>query len=189
MINILTLTESFSQLPSPPISPNNHHNIFKSKNVECSDKQPIENSTMNKFMDVINNGIQINDEMTPYPYIIKKLHSLGNHFINKKTTDAIQLRVYEIGKENYKDFWVHPLYLSLQSYQFFKLFEEIKNDKEEDTIIEIEIPSLNTFPVILYWIYTGNLNKLLEIAKLDKFLCEGIIKNILTLDIIQMEFE
>eukprot|EP00833_Pecoramyces_ruminatium_P002553 jgi/Orpsp1_1/1176585/evm.model.c7180000058196.1 len=85
-------------------------------------------------------------------------------------------------KRFFEDFWVHPMYLSLQSYQFFKLFEEVKNNNEQG-IIEIEVPSLKTFAFILYWIYTGDKTKLFDIAKLDELFCKGIMENIQYLDV------
>jgi len=72
--------------------------------------------------------------------------------------------------------------LSLQSFQFFKLFKDIKNIEEK--IIEIEVPSLDTFAVVLYCIYTGDNSKVLEIGKLNETLCQGIIKNIQCLEVI-----
>ncbi|KAL6590683.1 hypothetical protein U3516DRAFT_919967 [Neocallimastix sp. 'constans'] len=121
-------------------------------------------------------------EKIPYPYIIKKLHSIGKCVINKKTKDALPLRVYEAGKEIYEDFWVHPIFLSSQSYQFFKLFEEVKT-KQEQGIIEIEVPSIKAFAFVLYYMYTGDLSKLLEIAKLDESYCKGIMESIQYLEI------
>jgi len=189
------------QLPSPPSSPNKEFdNSIKVEKFICNDKylenvktilgSPVENTIeisnydilRSKFMNIIDEGVEINNEIVPYPYVIQKLHSIGNRMINKKTKDAIPLRVYETGKDCYEDFWVHPMFLSLQSFQFFKLFEEIQNEKEEG-IIEIEIPSLKSFAIVLYLLYTGNISKILEICKMDESICKGIIENIQCLEI------
>ena len=194
-----TLNDIYSQIPSPPHSPFSEFIDFeKNEPYICEqklEKLPIALSPMEspitisedeilrrKFIDMIEEGIQINDEMTPYQYAIEKLHSIGKTVINKKTKDAVPLRVYEKGKDSYEDFWVHPIFLSLQSFQFFKLFEEIQNNKEQG-IIEIEVPSLKTFAFVLYWIYTGDISKILEIGKLDSSYCKGIMENIECLDI------
>jgi len=197
-----SLPEIRIQLPSPPSSPGSiNENIENYKSNENENKKLKINKNLlatpeekhiqidkneilrKKYFNIMKEGIEINDEMIPYLYAIEKLHSIGNSIINKRTKDAIQFRVYETGKDTFQEFWVHPMFLSLQSFQFFKLFEEIKNNNEEEEIIEIEVPSLNTFPVILYWLYTGNESKLLEIAKLDETLCKGIMENIQFLEI------
>jgi len=189
------------QLPSPPSSPNKKFdNSIRAEKFICNDKylenvktilgSPVENTIeisnydilRSKFKNIIDEGVEINNEIVPYPYVIQKLQSIGNRVINKKTKDAIPLRVYETGKDCYEDFWVHPMFLSLQSFQFFKLFEEIQNEKEEG-IIEIEIPSLKSFAIVLYLLYTGNISKVLEIGKMDESICKGIIENIQCLEI------
>ncbi|KAG4089790.1 hypothetical protein H8356DRAFT_1366744 [Neocallimastix lanati (nom. inval.)] len=185
-------SQSFSQLPSPPSSPyhgdmdeNEKLNIsddFKRSSIETFMEINQDNCLRNKFMDMIEEGIQINGEITPYGYVLHKLYCIGNKIINKGTKDAVPLRVYEIGKDDFKDFWVHPIYLSLQSFQFFKLFNDINVDNKKG-IIEIEVPSLTTFSIILYWLYTGNQDKVLEFGKLDETLCKGIIENIQYLEI------
>jgi len=194
-----TPMESYVHLPSPPLSPfRNCDNDLEIEPVVCEIQEndlkdtlisPVENTTNDQedtlriqYKNMIEEGIKANEEIIPYQYYIHKLHNIGSKIINKRTKDAIPLRVYETEKEEYQDFWVHPMILSLQSYQFYKLFEEVKNNKEEG-IIEIEVPSLKTFAVILYWIYTGDSSKLLEIAKLDESLCKGIMENIQCLEI------
>ncbi|KAG4092285.1 hypothetical protein H8356DRAFT_1703851 [Neocallimastix lanati (nom. inval.)] len=197
-----TPIESYGHLPSPPLSPSRHcdRNLeieplicnIQEKDIKGEDTlcSPIESTNIISeedvlrisFMNIIDQGIKINDEIVPYQYYIQKLHKIGNKVINKRTKDALPLRVYETGTENYKEFWVHPMILSLQSFQFFKLFKEIKNNKEE--IIEIEVPSLDAFAVVLYYIYTGDNSKILEIGKLDGTLCQGIINNIQSLEVI-----
>jgi len=197
-----TPVESYGNLPSPPLSPFRHcdgnleieplicdiqEKDNKGEETLCS---PVENTNIiseedvlrMSFMNIIDEGIKINDELVPYQYYIQKIHKIGNKVINKRTKDAVPLRVYETGTENYKDFWVHPMILSLQSFQFFKLFKDIKNIEEK--IIEIEVPSLDTFAVVLYCIYTGDNSKVLEIGKLNETLCQGIIKNIQCLEVI-----
>ncbi|ORX79119.1 hypothetical protein BCR32DRAFT_328254 [Anaeromyces robustus] len=198
-----TPIDAYVHLPSPPLSPfrncdnlldicselENQTKELKYENVIGS---PIEYTITleksqdeilrNKFLNNMDEGVKVNDEMVPYPYFIQKLHSIGNSVINKKTKDAVPLRVYETGKDIYQEFWVHPMFLSLQSYQFFKLFEEVKKNNEQG-VIEIEVPSLRAFPIVLYWIYTGDLTKLLELAKLDESLCKGIMENIECLEI------
>lgn len=152
--------------------------------------QSLEEVYQNKFLNYIYNGIPINDhEVIPYDYFIEKLHTIGGNLLNKKTSDAVLLKVYEINEqqqqeeeeEKFLSFWVHPLYLSLQSYQFFKLFEEINSEGEESgdkSEIEIEVPSLQTFPSILHYLYTGKTTSLVNVAKMDENLCKGIIENI-----------
>eukprot|EP00833_Pecoramyces_ruminatium_P013798 jgi/Orpsp1_1/1187830/evm.model.d7180000060435.1 len=131
---------------------------------------------------MIEQGVEINGEIVPYAYAIEKLHSIGSKVINKKTMDAIPLRVYETGKDEYDEFWVQPMFLSLHSYQFFKLFEEVKENKDQG-VIEIEVPSLKAFAFVLYYIYTGDNTKLFEIAKLNETICKGIMENIERLEI------
>jgi len=146
----------------------------------------------NKYLRMIEEGVEINGEMTPYLYAIERLHSIGGQVINKKTSDAVPLRVYNTGKDDaFEEFWVHPLFLSLQSFQFFKLFEEIRNSgsskegspEQQEEVIEIEVPSLRSFAFVLYYLYTGNNAKLFEIAKLDESFCKGIMENIECLEI------
>jgi len=205
--------KSYVQLPSPPSSPstasnssfpfteernefmeiigedkksNSNNNNNNNNDIGTPEEIHIEidreDILRNKFIDIMEEGIQIKDKMISYDYFIQNLHRVGGKIINKKTKDAILLRVYEIGNDNFQEFWVHPMYLSLQSFQFFKLFDE-GNCNNENGIIEIEVPSLETFPLILYWLYTGNQDKVLEIGKLDETLCNGIMDNILYLDI------
>ncbi|KAL6611883.1 hypothetical protein LY90DRAFT_708615 [Neocallimastix californiae] len=207
-----TLSEVYSQLPSPPLSPaslplsttfycNEEAELeydddefdFTEKEVEylesilgfpidSPDEQSEEEILRSKFMNIIEDGVEINGEMVPYSYAIEKLHNIGNNVINKKTKDAIPLRVYEVGTEKFQEFWVHPMFLSLQSFQFFKLFEEAKENNEQG-IIEIEVPYLDSFAYVLYWLYTGDNSKFLEIAKLDESFCKGIMENIKLLDV------
>ncbi|KAL6611881.1 hypothetical protein LY90DRAFT_636484 [Neocallimastix californiae] len=109
---------------------------------------------------MIEEGAEVNGELTPYLYVIEKLHSIGNYIINKKTNDTVPLRVYET---------------------------EIKENNEEG-IIEIEIPSLKSFAVVLYYLYTGDKSKLFEIAIIDENLCKGIMENIECLEINMASF-
>lgn len=119
-----------------------------------------------KFLDYIYNGVKFvnaqgQEEIIPYEYFIRQLHTMGSTMYNQKNEQTIKLRVYEIAKseenasEAYQEFWVHPLFLSLQSFELFKLFEDLKTEKEED-VVEIEVPSLDTFANLLKWIYTGD---------------------------------
>ncbi|KAG4090681.1 hypothetical protein H8356DRAFT_1341283 [Neocallimastix lanati (nom. inval.)] len=55
----------------------------------------------------------------------------------------------ETGTDRYQEFWVN----------------------NEQEIIEIEIPSLNSFTIILYYFYTSNNTKLFKVAKLEENLC------------------
>ncbi|KAG4102760.1 hypothetical protein H8356DRAFT_1649821 [Neocallimastix lanati (nom. inval.)] len=211
------LNETYSQLPSPPLSPASlpiSTSLFCNKEAELeyddddfdfTEKEidylesilgfPIERPEMqtkeeilrSKFMNMMEDGVEINGEMTPYSYAIEKLHNIGGKVINKKTMDAVQFRVYETGTEKYQEFWVHPIFLSLQSFQFFKLFEEVKENNEQGTI-EIEVPYLDSFAFVLYWLYTGDNSKLLEIAKLDENFCKGIMENIELLEINMVAF-
>jgi len=196
-----TPLESYVHLPSPPLSPFHSCEILcnemgiESKDlkiettmgspveysIELDIKQAQEELMRNKYMNMMEEGVQLNGELIPYLYFVQKLHSLGNKVINKKTKDAVPLRVYETGKDTYQEFWVHPIYLTLQSYQFFKYFEEVKANNEQ--VLEIEVPSLKTFAVVLYWIYTGDKSKVLEIAKIDDTLCKGIMENIQCLEV------
>ena len=194
--------DTYAQLPSPPLSPfRNCENVLNEQlfcgdlNIDTKDLKAIENILNSpveleepkddlrvKFINMIEEGVQVNGEIVPYSYFVQKLHTLGNTVINKQTKDALPLRVYESGKETYQDFWVHPVFLSLQSFQFFKLFEEVKKNNEQG-IIEIEVPSLRAFPVVLYWIYSGDYAKLLDVARLDESLCQDIMETIQYLEI------
>jgi len=203
-----TPIDTYVHLPSPPLSPFRNcdvgliESLCNDIGIQTKDLKAIE-SVLNspveytidldiepkeedpvrtRYLKMMEEGVQVNEEYVPYLYFVQKLHSIGNNVINKQTKDAVPLRVYETGKDTYQDFWVHPMFLTLQSYQFFKLFEEIKENNEQG-LIEIEVPSLKTFPVVLYWIYTGDMAKLLEIAKLDETLCKGIKENIECLEI------
>ncbi|KAG4090686.1 hypothetical protein H8356DRAFT_1430964 [Neocallimastix lanati (nom. inval.)] len=206
-----TLNEVYAQLPSPPLSPKNNlyideclyeqfiysdeelkqiESILSSpvqSLIECPVQLSKDDILRNKYISMMEEGVEVNGELTPYLYVIKKLHSIGNNVINKKTKDAIPLRVYETGTDKYQEFWVHPMFLSLQSFQFFKLFEEIKENNEEG-IIEIEIPSLKSFAIVLYYLYTGDKSKLFKIAKIDESLCKGIMENIECLEINMASF-
>ena len=198
--------ETYAHLPSPPLSPfSNCDDGLEIETFECSMQEkeikdettlrsPNENPIINEkeilrisFMKMIEEGIKADGVIIPYQYYIQKLHKIGNKIINKKSKDAVPLRIFEKGTENYQEFWVHPMILSLQSFQFFKLFNSLKN-KNEGEIIEIEVPSLKTFAIILYYIYTGDSSKVLEIAKLEELLCKGIIDNIHYLEIITENF-
>jgi len=75
-----------------------------------------------KFKNMMEEGVEINGEITPYFYALEKLHNIGKNIFNKKTKDTVQLCVYETDSDSIQEFWVHPLFLSLQSFQFFKLF-------------------------------------------------------------------
>jgi len=202
-----TPIDTYAHLPSPPLSPfrncvNGVGEQFLCNNMGIDNKDlkvienilnsPVEYSInlddeskdelRTKFNAMKEEGVQINDEIVPFSYFVQKLHTLGNTVINKQTKDALPLRVYESGKETYQDFWVHPVFLSLQSFQFFKLFEEVKKNNEQG-IIEIEVPSLRAFPVVLYWIYSGDYAKLLDVARLDESLCQDIMETIQYLEI------
>ena len=194
--------EVYAQFPSPPLSPNNSlyldeclyqqfiYSDEELKTIETILSSPVKSPVQlskndilrKKYINMMEEGVEINGEMTPYLYIIEKLHSIGNNVINKKTKDVVSLRVFETGTEKYQEFWVHPMFLTLQSFQFFKLFEEI-NENHEEGIIEIEIPSLKSFAIVLYYLYTGDKNKVFEIARLDENLCKGIMENIECLEI------
>ncbi|KAG4100510.1 hypothetical protein H8356DRAFT_1659585 [Neocallimastix lanati (nom. inval.)] len=206
MSDIINYSSTSAQLPSPPLSPyKKNDKTIDIENFNCTDKvlknvknalgSPVEYTIeiskneilRSKYMKIMEEGIEINNEMTPYPYVIQKLHSIGSRIINKKTKDAVPLRVYETGKDCFEEFWVHPFYLSLQSFQFYKLFEEIRNNNEQG-IIEIEVPSLKTFALVLYFLYTGDISKVLEVGKLDENLCKGIIENINCLEINMTSF-
>ncbi|KAG4090696.1 hypothetical protein H8356DRAFT_1712079 [Neocallimastix lanati (nom. inval.)] len=213
-----TLNNTYSQLPSPPLSPalfpistafycNKEYNFeyddddefdFTEREIEYIesilgfpfenlDKQNKEEIMRTKFMNMMGDGVKINDKMTPYSYVIEVLHKIGYSVINKKTKDAVQLRVYEKGTDKFLEFWVHPIFLSLHSFQFFKLFEEVKENNEQNTL-EIEVPYLESFAFILYWIYTGDNSKLLETAKLDEHFCKGTMENIELLEINMIAF-
>ncbi|KAG4090680.1 hypothetical protein H8356DRAFT_1052812 [Neocallimastix lanati (nom. inval.)] len=206
-----TLNEIYAQLPSPPLSPNNElcfseclfdqfiytdeelKNIGANLNSEAESpvESPVELSKddilRNKYVSLMEDGVEINEEIVPYLYAIEKLHSIGNIVINKKTKDAIPLRVFETGTDKYQEFWVHPMFLSLQSFQFFKLFEEVKENNEQG-VIEIEIPSLKSFAIVLYYLYTGDKAKLLKVAKMEESLCKGIMENIECLEINMEDF-
>jgi hypothetical protein len=189
--------DTYAQLPSPPLSPfRNCENVLNEQlfcgdlNIDTKDLKAIENILNSpveleepkddlrvKFINMIEEGVQVNGEIVPYSYFVQKLHTLGNTVINKQTKDALPLRVYECGKDTFQDFWVHPMFLSLQSFQFYKLFEEVKKNNEQG-IIEIEVPSLKAFPYVLYWIYTGDISKILEVSKFDETLCQGIMETI-----------
>ncbi|KAG4102754.1 hypothetical protein H8356DRAFT_1649815 [Neocallimastix lanati (nom. inval.)] len=201
-----SLNEVNAQLPSPPLSPNNtlcfDECLFEKfiytdeelKKIEellsSPENSPIEcpvqlsknDILRNKYVNKIEEGVEVNGDIVPYVYAIEKLHSIGKRVINKKTKDAVPLRVFETGTDKYQEFWVHPMFLSLQSFQFFKLFEEIEENHEEG-VIEIEIPSLKSFAIVLYYLYTGEKSKVYEIAKLDESLCKGIMENIECLEI------
>ncbi|ORX61109.1 hypothetical protein BCR36DRAFT_579166 [Piromyces finnis] len=202
-----TPVDTYVHLPSPPLSPFRSCENGLIESFICNDMgiqykdlkmmenvinspieyantfvEPKQDELRTKFMNMKEEGVQVNGELVPYSYFVQKLHSLGNNVINKQTKDAVPLRVYESGKETFQDFWVHPIFLSLQSFQFYKLFEEIKKNNEQG-IIEIEVPSLNAFPIVLYWIYTGNMTKLLEVAKINNSLCKGIIVTIQYLEL------
>ncbi|KAG4089789.1 hypothetical protein H8356DRAFT_1314377 [Neocallimastix lanati (nom. inval.)] len=193
--------QSVVQLPSPPSSPFFNNATINECNTSTKENKKLINIETilgtpeethieidkdeilrRKFINIIEEGIQNDDEITPYGYFIQKLYDIGNKIINKRTKDAIPLRVYQIGNDSFQEFWVHPVYLSLQSFQFYKLFDEVSRNKE-DGVIEIEVPSLETFPVILYWLYTGDQDKVLEIGKVDETLCKGIMDNIQYLEI------
>ncbi|KAG4102756.1 hypothetical protein H8356DRAFT_983751 [Neocallimastix lanati (nom. inval.)] len=197
-----TLNEIYAQLPSPPLSPNNKlcldeclyqqyiYSDEELRTIETFLSSPVESPVQlskddilrNKYINIMEEGVEVNGDIVPYIYAIEKLHSIGNNVINKKTKDAVPLRVFETGTEKYQEFWVHPMFLTLQSFQFFKLFEEI-NENHEEGIIEIEIPSLKSFAIVLYYLYTGDKNKVFEIARLDENLCKGIMENIECLEI------
>ncbi|KAG4090695.1 hypothetical protein H8356DRAFT_1052847 [Neocallimastix lanati (nom. inval.)] len=141
----------------------------------------------NKYENMTEEGVEFNGEIAPYSYVIDILHSIGLNVINKKTNDAVKLCVYEIGTNYLKEFWVHPIFLSLQSFQFFKLFEENKENNEQE-VLEIEVPSIKAFTIILYWLYTGDNSKILEIAKVDEELFKGIMEIIELLEINRFNF-
>jgi len=207
----LSLDEVFNQLPSPPLTPTNKlcfdeglfdqfiysdeelkkiEVLLNSKvesPIECPAQLSKDDILRNKYVSMMEDGVEINGEIIPYLYAIEKLHSIGNNVINKKTKDAIPLRVFETGTDKYQEFWVHPMFLSLQSFQFFKLCEEIKENNEQG-VIEIEIPSLKSFAIVLYYLYTGDKAKLLKVAKMEESLCKGIMENIECLEINMEDF-
>eukprot|EP00833_Pecoramyces_ruminatium_P015537 jgi/Orpsp1_1/1189569/evm.model.d7180000072942.1 len=140
----------------------------------------------------MNVGVEMDGEIIPYSYAIEKLHSIGDMILHQKTKDAVQLRVYETGKDFFHDYWVHPMFLTLQSFKFFKLFEEIMEDNEQEQeqeqeqekdIIEIEVPNLQAFDFVLYFIYTGDNEKFNEIAETDSSFYKGIEEDIEYLEI------
>jgi len=136
----------------------------------------------NKYMNIMKNGIEIKGEMISYSEAIKNLHNNGSSIFNKKTDDAVILHAYESENLIFQKFWVHPLYLSLQSFPFFKLFEEIKEDNIQG-IIEIEVSSLKAFNALLYYLYTGSKIEILESLKLDKTYYKGIMEMLIYLEI------
>eukprot|EP00833_Pecoramyces_ruminatium_P000153 jgi/Orpsp1_1/1174185/evm.model.c7180000049192.1 len=200
-----TLNEIYAQLPSPPLSPNKlcvgidqclydqfiyseeelnkkEESLMMNSPVECPVQLSKDEILRNKFIGMMDEGVEMNGQMVEFAYAIEKLHSIGNKVINKKTKDAVPLRVFETGKDIYQEYWVHPMFLSLHSYQFFKLFEEIKENNEQG-VIEIEVPSLKAFAFVLYYIYTGDNAKFNEVAKLDQTYFKGVLENIECLEV------
>eukprot|EP00833_Pecoramyces_ruminatium_P015744 jgi/Orpsp1_1/1189776/evm.model.d7180000074393.1 len=139
----------------------------------------------------MNVGVEMEGEIIPYSDAIEKLHRIGSEVYHQKTEDAVQLRVYETGrrKDIFQDFWVHPVFLSLQSFKFFKLFEEAEEDyheqkqEQEQDIFEIEVPNLKAFDFLLYFIYTGDRAKFNEIKETDPNFYKGIEEDIEDLQI------
>ncbi|KAG4102752.1 hypothetical protein H8356DRAFT_1649809 [Neocallimastix lanati (nom. inval.)] len=196
----ITLNEEIAQLPSPPMSPHDKYNkeyTLESYNNQEGELKDIIDTTSGEltqddnlreeFIYMMEEGIQINNEVIPCPYFIEKLHRIGKSIINKKTEDAVPLYVYGNEENIYGEFWVHPMFLSLQSFQFFKIFQKIKESDEQD-IFEIKVPSLNTFSYVIYYLYTGDTTKILEIAKNDEIFYKGIMENFECLEINMKSF-
>ncbi|ORY14112.1 hypothetical protein LY90DRAFT_518092 [Neocallimastix californiae] len=122
----------------------------------------------NKYMDILKNGIEINGEMKSYSEAVETLHRVGSTIFNKRTDDAVILHVFESGNNHFQEFRIHPKYLSLQSFTFFRLFEEIK-ENNIGGIIEIEVSSLKIFSSVLYYLYTGIKTEIFERSKSNEF--------------------
>eukprot|EP00833_Pecoramyces_ruminatium_P018559 jgi/Orpsp1_1/1192591/evm.model.d7180000094477.1 len=199
MATTLNVNEIY-QLPSPPLSPSNKCPSEVSPSYECSsDIDPSDACSDEAFFEQFLNSEQfiyseedikriesIINSPVEYPFHLSKEEMLRNKYMNRMDEgvemngeiDAVQLRVYETGKDYYEDFMVHPMFLSLHSYQFFKLFEEIKEENEQDGVIEIEVPDLKAFSFVLYFIYTGDNDKFNEIAEFNKTFYKGVVENI-----------
>jgi hypothetical protein len=127
-----------------------------------------------KFTNILKNGVEINGKIDTYSKSIEKLHNIGSSVFNKKTENAVILRVYEDGNNRIQEFWVHPVFLSLQSFPFFKLFETIKENNVQGTI-EIKVSSLKIFTYVLYYLYTGIKTDILELSKSDENFYRAIL--------------
>ncbi|KAG4090678.1 hypothetical protein H8356DRAFT_1712056 [Neocallimastix lanati (nom. inval.)] len=168
----ISLNNKITQLPSPPLTPYDVHDKFYN-NEEGELTQ--DDILRKEFLRMMEEGIDINGEIIPCSYFIEKLHSIGNSIMNKKTEDAVPLRVYEYGNNTYEEFWVHPMFLTLQSFQFFKLFNEIDESNEQGDI-EINVPSLNSFVYVLHYLYTGDSTEIIDMAEADETLYKEIME-------------
>ncbi|CAG8521594.1 4473_t:CDS:1 [Acaulospora colombiana] len=109
------------------------------------------------------------------PIIIKRLREMGPEYFGNRESAFAELQIKALGRPDStpQSFYVHREYLVSQSRYFVKLFKMLKNDNSP---INIEIPSPETFEPLLEYLYTGNGDKWYDTITLENY--EEVYENI-----------
>jgi hypothetical protein len=108
------------------------------------------------------------DAIVPLPYIRAKIPSYYQNFFLNETTATHDLYLTSINSETAR-LPVHDLVLVAQCMNISRLATLLPNGqkkkKEKDALHVEGVPDLNSFGILLKWLYTNNEDELYEILK------------------------
>nr|CAG8436905.1 11718_t:CDS:1 [Entrophospora candida]CAG8440444.1 11059_t:CDS:1 [Entrophospora candida] len=105
----------------------------------------------------------------PVPYLVSKLHEMGSMFYNDPSTAYAELNINE-----QRTFFIHKEYLEFQSNYFCDIFTKKKVKKGD--LIKINLPSPDTFEIILEFFYFGDEDRFYDKLNIDNYY--DVMKNV-----------
>ncbi|RIA80817.1 hypothetical protein C1645_791803 [Glomus cerebriforme] len=126
-------------------------------------------ATLDKFVPELQNidfqgHVQLSEpsDDVPINYMIEKLHKLGPVYLNNKSTADTELHIDGC---NNNPFFIHKIYLILQS----NFFQEAFKDLTDGDVVTIYLPFPQHFESILEYLYDGNDDKFYETLTVDNY--------------------